>query len=148
MKKYLFILVGITLLSCSSGKPSLPDNKIYDTEWQLASVLLSDGSKKLYVSVSKIDIVPSLMINKETRRVSGSSGCNRFSSNANIQGNSIKFDQLAMTRMLCMNDNGLEASVVKALDIVNNYTIKGNKLILKRDKKIIAEYIKNIPLED
>ncbi|MFC1702394.1 META domain-containing protein [Pseudomonadota bacterium] len=73
----------------------------------------------------------------EDRKVSGSSGCNKFSGTYERDGNSIKIGPLAGTRMMCAEPGGImqqETQFLKALENASTFVVEGKTLEL-RDAK-------------
>jgi heat shock protein HslJ len=65
-------------------------------------------------------------------KVTGSTGCNSFGGTAKVDGKTITFSDLVMTKMACDGAAGdLEASVLRVLDQPLTYRINGTKLILE-----------------
>ncbi len=72
------------------------------------------------------------ILNTENNRVNGSGGCNSFSGMYILSnGNSIQFSPLASTMMACLKME-TESEMFKAMETVDNYSIKGDTLSLHK----------------
>ena len=84
---------------------------------------------------------PTLTIDQN--RAYGSSGCNRFTGNAMLSdNNSLRFGQMASTRMACQDPAGLqEVAYFKALSSVTGYHLNQSDLILlDKDFNKVVEF--------
>ncbi len=74
---------------------------------------------------------PTLLIDVEQGRMSGTDGCNRLSGEANVAlGGSLSFGQLVSTRKACRSSQ-LPRQYQAALSEVRSYVIRGGKLYLQ-----------------
>jgi uncharacterized lipoprotein YbaY/heat shock protein HslJ len=75
---------------------------------------------------------PNIEFNRDTKRVSGSGGCNRFSGLFEISGSSIKFSPIASTKMACLDGDvqRVEGSFLNLLQKTTRFEVDGNKLRL------------------
>ena len=72
-------------------------------------------------------------------RVTGKASCNSFFSNYTVEGtNQIKFEAAGHTMMAC-EAMATETKMLKALELIDSYTVKGNKLELKTNGKTLIE---------
>lgn len=74
-----------------------------------------------------------LLLNSSTRQVSGLAGCNRFTGSYALSGEKITLGQLAMTKRLCAEPEGLaaqESAVAQALTGATQYSFDDGDLIL------------------
>jgi copper homeostasis protein (lipoprotein) len=72
-----------------------------------------------------------LVLDSAAHRVSGSTGCNRLTGSYRLDGQSLRFSQVAMTRMACDGTvAAIEQSFTKALDAARTWAIKGDHLEL------------------
>ena len=78
------------------------------------------------------DDKPNIEFNRDTKRVSGSGGCNRLSGGFEINGSRLKFSPIASTKMACLaNDvQRVEGSFLDLLQKTTRFEIDGNKLRL------------------
>ncbi len=63
-------------------------------------------------------------------RVTGSDGCNRLSGGYAIEGDRLKFDRLAGTRMACLGLKGRDDAFNRALALVTAWRVQGKSLEL------------------
>jgi len=73
---------------------------------------------------------PHLILHSESRRVSGSLGCNRLMGRYELKGDALAFDQIVATKMNCAPGMGLEKAFVEALGQVKTWKITGQRLDL------------------
>lgn len=104
-------------------------------EEDLAQHKLNGSWEVDYVSGARIafeglypDKKPVITFNLPDTKVTGNSSCNNFNATFNIDGNKIKFNDPASTRMACPGAG--EATFFKTLKTVSQYSISGNTLNL------------------
>jgi uncharacterized lipoprotein YbaY/heat shock protein HslJ len=74
-------------------------------------------------------------------RVSGFSGCNRFTGSFKQTGSELHFSQMAGTMMACLSpDMELESQVLKLLNDTTHYRIEGEQLLLLMGDKVMARF--------
>lgn len=128
------LLAVILLSSCSSHKPmnnspkpSAPASPVslVGTEW-----ILTDLAGTPVVPDSKASL--SFL---EGGRAAGNASCNRFTGGVTLTGNTIKFGQMASTRMACVDAavNGQESEYLKLLGTANRYEVRDNLLLIYAD---------------
>ena len=66
----------------------------------------------------------------EQGRVTGTTGCNRFTGAYAIEGHNLRFKALAMTQMACPETRTIEANYVKAMNAARSYQFSGDTLEL------------------
>lgn len=75
---------------------------------------------------------PYIILKVEDHRVNGTGGCNAFSGGYALQaGNRITFSQIVSTEMACP-DMAIESSLLKVLQMADNYNLRKDTLILNR----------------
>ena len=99
------------------------------------------GDDKLYPN---IDTIPATEGKFKARLhadtlVSGRTNCNRFFGPYQLNGKSLKFGMLGMTRMACP-EMQYEDLFVRMLDRVNGFEIKGSDLKLLDGEQVLAEF--------
>lgn len=105
------------------------------TEWKL-----------VWVSGAKIEVgtprqVAYFQLDPDTHRVSGSGGCNRLMGGYELNGNHLKFTQMASTRMACLHGGDTEAQFLQALDQVSTWKIGGGTLsLMDADGHVLAKF--------
>lgn len=87
---------------------------------------------------------PTLKFNAAENTISGFAGCNNISGNFNITKHTIKFGPIASTKKACFQDI-YETQLLNALKNVNQYKIKGDLLILKKDDNPLI-YLRSLKL--
>jgi copper homeostasis protein (lipoprotein) len=73
---------------------------------------------------------PHIILNPESRRVSGSGGCNRLVGSYELQGDQLVFSQIAGTMMACLEGSDTEQAFLEALRHVHKWKIMGQHLEL------------------
>lgn len=81
---------------------------------------------------------PATLTMDTARRVTGFGGCNRFSGSYLVNGDSLRFAQLAMTRMACSQGTELEVAFTWLLETVRSYRIAGGYLDLIAGDSVVA----------
>lgn len=105
------------------------------TDWKL-----TDLSKEPVV-VAPDQPEPSITLNPDDHRVSGSGGCNRITGTYRSNGQSLRFSEMASTMMACASGMDQERSYLQALETVRTWKIKGQHLELYgEDGKLIARF--------
>ncbi len=102
----------------------LSTQSLGNTYWRLTrlgAIQLSEGLQQ-----SK----PHLILHSESRRVSGSVGCNRLMGHYELKGDALSFDQIVAERRNCPQRMGLEKAFVEALGQVKGWKIDGHRLDL------------------
>lgn len=132
------IITGILLtiffagfISCESTKvgtmSSGNDAPLTGTYWKLTELMGQPvknqaGNKEMHIVFSK-----------DENRVSGFSGCNRFTGSFTTQeGNRLQFSQMAVTQMACINEMVTEKLFLEMLQKADSYSILGNDLSLNK----------------
>lgn len=95
------------------------------TEWLLTDLAGTPVVPNSKASISFVD----------TGRVAGNASCNRFTGGVTITGNSIKFGQLASTRMACADTavSAQEDQYLKLLEAASRFELKDNSLLIFAD---------------
>ena len=84
---------------------------------------------------------PHLILNSETRQISGSSGCNRLVGSYTLDGAHLTFGHTAGTMMACLEGMDTERAFLQALQQVNSWKITGQHLeLFDTDGKQIAGF--------
>lgn len=88
--------------------------------------------------------LPVIEFNDSAKRVSGFSGCNGFGGNYKVSRNKqLNFVDIISTQMACHPGSTTETKVFSAIDVVDNYEIKGNFLYLKQGNDTLLIYKKS-----
>jgi heat shock protein HslJ len=138
MKKISLVWSLIILLtSCSSSQMSLTEAmNLLNGTWTLQSL---NGQSELTTLFS--NQLPSLQFDTQAMRISGSDGCNRLSGPLRVEdGNQIRFDQLAGTKMAC---EGQGSDVfLNALNKVTTFQLDKGTLKLLADGQEVMSLVK------
>jgi copper homeostasis protein (lipoprotein) len=111
------------------------DVSLENTEWELVEL---NGNK---IDPSSNPRKAYFVLNSEKRRVSGSGGCNRLAGNYELNGEHLKFDQMAGTMMACPQGMETEAEFLHALASVSVWKVEGKSLeLLDNNGKSLARF--------
>lgn len=130
--------VLFTLVNACSTFQYERTNRIIPTTWRLLTVRTSP--KELFTNF-QLDNCPVLTIGRGIFK--GSSGCNGFQGKCRIDGTSIEFTNFILTRKMCPPQKmEIQKTVTSALRSVDNYSIEGGRLILKKGSDVLMIYTK------
>lgn len=117
MLRPLLALAAVVLVASCSSTPEKPE-PLEVTAWQVAG----DSSARPIT----------LQFDAHEKRVSGFSGCNRFSGPYTLDHNQLSFGALMSTKMACMDNarNKTEQVFLDALSRVDSYMHEANTLTL------------------
>jgi copper homeostasis protein (lipoprotein) len=107
--------------SCSDGRSTA---SLENTYWKLMRL----GSQPVTVADGQRE--PHFVLQSETRRVTGSGGCNRMAGSYTLEGSKISFSQMAGTMMACPDGMDVERAFHTALQTVSRWHIDGETLAL------------------
>jgi heat shock protein HslJ len=120
----LSCLGALTALVLTLGSPAQASCELVGPYWQAVEI---DGSP---VPADQSKREPHLVLNA-AGRVSGSTGCNRFTGSYQQDGNSFHFTPLAVTKMACPPPlDALERSFLQAMAATAALRQSGNTLEL------------------
>ena len=125
-----YLMLGVMLglsLSCSGFRQTKADRAaLAANTWHALTV---DGHAAIPVEVGAR---PWLQFGRDSARVAGSTGCNRIAGPFTVNGSSLKFGPLAMTRMACVDSavNAQESAFAAALNEVDEFAISADTLTL------------------
>lgn len=71
-----------------------------------------------------------IILTSEGKRVTGFSGCNRFTGGYRVKGNQVEFSHVASTRMACMETMEQEMLFLSALGNTKQFKINDEKLFM------------------
>jgi heat shock protein HslJ len=126
MKYLIFVLILIPAFNCS---PKLsPDSGWGHQEWVVVEmrevpVQQSGGRRDAHIT---FDVT--------TKTFSGYGGCNQINGNYNVDKKMIKFTEVVSTKMSC-NDIDFENTFLSTLNSIDHYEVRGNDLLLKKNKE-------------
>ena len=126
MKIRTALLCVIALLgACSTPEPAGdPEARLENTYWKL--MLLDDTPVATPEGAREIQFV----LNSETHRVSGFSGCNSMMGTYAVEKQKLVFSNMGGTRMACTDTMELELRVHQMFSNVANWKIAGETLTL------------------
>lgn len=130
MKKYFAAAVLFFSLSACGGA----DKMLEGTAWKLAQM---EGIPAEAMT-GEADAFTLNFSNADTM-IYGRTNCNRFFGRYQKQGETLRFENMGMTRMACP-DMQYEDAFVKMLEEVNGFKIKGDQLMLLNEKKTLATF--------
>lgn len=133
MKLSVTITAGIALaLLARLQNPGEKTSITSETEDKPVETKLS-GTNWLVESIAGrgvVDNAQSTIHFDESGRASGSTGCNRFNGSVTIEGNTIKFGQMATTRRACVTSlMEQEQRFLKAIGEVRSFAMGQNGLL-------------------
>ncbi|MNH28731.1 META domain protein [compost metagenome] len=80
-----------------------------------------------------------LTFDEGKNKFGGSTGCNTIGGNLLVEGNKLILSSMIATKMACKNMRA-EQLYLSLLESVDNYKLKGSRLILYQGDKEIASY--------
>jgi heat shock protein HslJ len=129
MKWTLLTLLGtlVALLMVGAGPAAAePEAALTGTYWRAVTI---DGSPAAQLPQKR---EAHMMFNAEGKRVSGSTGCNRFTGTFTQTGDSLNFSPLAVTKMACPPAlTAQERAFLSVLQATTAMHLAGNTLELK-----------------
>jgi len=138
MTKHIFaaafsILLAVAVTGCvtspktSSAPPATASNDGAITEkyWKLVELggqPIKPGPNDTYITLKT-----------DGNRLIGSGGCNRLTGSYELgDRNRVRFSQIALTRMACMEGMDTEQRFMDVLEATDNYTVNGDTLVLNK----------------
>ena len=125
--------LAIFTISCGAGKPDAESDLVGGT-WELTSL---NGTDPLE------DHRPTLEFKVE--EVSGNTGCNHYGGSYQIQGDTIRFEDLNNTEMACQDPAGImeqEQVYMELLRTANRIELTDGELIIFIDLRPILRFSK------
>ena len=126
--------VGATADTGSTSAKVQAQVKLIESYWKLIelngnAVETKEGGKEAHI-----------ILREEGNRVNGNGGCNNLMGTYSIDGEKIKFSQMAMSMMACAGMDK-ESEFTQALGKVEKYTLTGKNLIFfDVDSKSLAKF--------
>lgn len=134
----LLLLIAGFVVQAAAVKHKVILVSLEKTEWKL-----------VWLSGAKIETAtPQQMayIQLDGGRVSGSGGCNRLMGGYELNGNNLKFTQMATTRMACLHGGKTEAQFLDALNQVSTWKIaNGGLALLDANQHVLARFTAYMP---
>lgn len=122
LKTFSFGLIFLLSMSCAGTKPINPLNHLKANTWVLSSLMGSGLDLNQFVGG-----IPTLSF-MDDGKISGFSGCNNFSGNFSLEGNSINLDPGAITKKMCPGTG--EQDYISNFEKVADLKLEKEKLIL------------------
>lgn len=104
--------------------PRFSTAQLENTYWKLVRL----GDQPVQVAAQQRE--PHLILRADGHRVGGSGGCNRFVGRYELEGKTLRFVGMAMTRMACREGMEQEQDFLNALDSTARWKILGEHLEL------------------
>lgn len=105
------------------------------TEWKLVWL---PGTK---LETATPHQMPYIQLDPASQRVSGSGGCNRLMGGYELSGASLRFTQMAITRMACLHGGNTESNFVQALNEAKTWKIVEARLwLMDADQHVVAKF--------
>ena len=117
----IFPLLLTALSSCSSGD----DDSLAGTSWMLVSY----GSPR----ATSTPVREATIKFDDSGTVSGTTGCNSYGGEYEVDDDSVSFGPIAATEMACLDPPGImeqESNFLRILSAVTEYELEGNDLTL------------------
>ncbi|WP_405609963.1 META domain-containing protein [Polaribacter sp. Asnod1-A03] len=128
-KILLFALFSIMMISCKSVNNKDFNISVTEKYWKLKTL---SGKEIKMAENQKREIF--ILLKNEDNRITGFGGCNTINGEYTLkEGNKIEFKKMFSTKMFCPNTD--ESEFLKALNSVDNYTIKDDVLSLNVGKR-------------
>jgi heat shock protein HslJ len=81
-----------------------------------------------------------LLFDADSARVSGFAGCNRYFGSYILEGRTLRFSGVGMTRMACAEGMVLEQQLADALEATRSYELSGDQLTLLGESGAVAQF--------
>lgn len=145
MLKKLFISACIvstlTLAACSTTTSTVHTAQNVAALQQKNWVLSHIGNVQYKIDPTAHN-APSL--NFSNKDLSGADGCNRIIGGYTVQGNKLRFTQMATTQMACLNTPDISGRFNSALNIVVYFEVSDSTLkLLDTDKQVLLQFKSN-----
>ena len=124
-----FLLIGI--ISVGSIAVSAKSNRLEGKRW----IPVEMNGKKINETRAFLEF------DTAAERFSGNAGCNRMFGGYTAKGSTINFKATGTTRMHCGPVVAAEQEFLAALDRVNRYRVKGDRLDLIAGKKTVIKFV-------
>ncbi|MBE2279364.1 MAG: META domain-containing protein [Ignavibacteriaceae bacterium] len=134
----ILIVITLTILFAGCFSQSVIKEEtvlLSNNLWTLSSL------PGIEVLDSQSEKAPNISFNLNENKVSGFAGCNRFMGPVQINGETIKFGNIASTMMACP-EMELEIKFMKIFNTVDRYTIQDGKLIFFSGDNVVAKFNK------
>ena len=122
-------IAGLALLTACMTGPDASVQQLAGSAWRASGIDMGQGAVASVVEGTEV----TLEFDAEGR-VSGRAGCNRYSARYVADGNALRIEEAALTRMACLQPGVMEQerAFVAALRSVASARIDGDRLELRR----------------
>ena len=111
--------VGDTTVASTMASPDLRS-----TRWQLVAL----GDKA--VAVADTQRAAHIILQADSKQLTGSGGCNRMFGGYELNGDAVRFSDVASTKMACPSGMDIETAFLAALGKVAKWRVVGRQLEL------------------
>lgn len=132
-KKYLLLVLTIILFTSCENKAQ----RTIAGNWEVLSVN----------DLTEFEFAPNFIINLETMKVAGYSGCNRFFGSIKTDENNLIFEKMGGTRKVCP-DMTSENLFLMAMQKVKSFSFENENLQLLSDTNEVIISLKAIEVEE
>ena len=84
-------------------------------------------------------IVPTILVNTKDSTLNGYAGCNNYRTTYTMTATSLSIQQIAMTKMACIQGMEQERKFAKAMAKVTRHTLENGKLTLFEDQTVLIK---------
>ena len=126
--RYAFVVAVLLLGACAHDAPPgaapTTTSQLLGTYWKLTQlgdqvITTPQGAREIHI-----------VLNPDNPRVAGFSGCNQMMGGYVLNGDTLKFDQLAGTLMACVSGMDIERKFLAMFGQVARWKIEGETLTL------------------
>jgi len=129
------LIAALALAGCQSAPPVAPENPLVGTAWLAWDINGQGPGYKTYAT---------LVFNQG--RISGSSGCNRFSGTVAVKADEWHASDIALTRQECAPElMKEEASFIEALESARSHRVEGGLLTLIDESGAVRLRLVHLP---
>lgn len=134
----LFIAAAITAAcrpaATPESSPASFRSAVAGVEWELREL---DGKPAPLGAGSR---PATIRFENDSARVTGFAGCNRYFGGYTLDGTTIRFGGVGMTRMACSDGMALEQQLAAALEATRRYELDGPRLTLLGESGAVARF--------
>lgn len=114
------------------------DNVITEKYWKLSEL----HGEEIAAAPENQSREPHFILKEKDSRVIGNTGCNNMTGGYELsaEGNGIKFNPMATTRMACLGENH-EQDFLTVFGSCDNYSVENDTLSLKKGDTILAKFV-------
>lgn len=128
MKNPFVAICFLLIFTCSCHKDSFVLNGY---QWNLVNV---------YLNKIPDAVMATLKVEEKKGTFEGYSGCNAFSGNCIISGETIYFNRISITFKYCGEISDWETQLIKALKETEKYQVDAGRLLLLKGNEVVASW--------